>query len=93
MNKSINYIKSHNLVNRCYDMMYYFHFFKNKVYSKKEIKANLYDNLLDPEKVETMAKYFETKLKKSKKQIELKCNLHDLIANLNFLKQYLVNEL
>ena len=39
--------------------------------------------------VETLAKFFEEKKEKNKKNIELRCNLIDLITDLDFLKQYL----
>lgn len=70
-------------------MLYYFYFFKDSSLSKKEIKANLYNSLQDLENVETYAKYFENKLQKKYRNVELKCNLRELISDLNFLKQYL----
>ena len=40
--------------------------------------------------VEELAKYFEEKLRKYKKIPEIRCNLLDLISDLNYLKQYLI---
>lgn len=74
-------------------MLYYFYFFKASQLTREEFKNNLYDSLQDIEIVETYAKYFENKLKKRNKSIELKCNLKELISDLNFLKQYLEKEL
>lgn len=74
-------------------MLYYFYFFKEASLSKKELKANLYNSLQDLEVVETYAKYFDNKLRKKSRNIELKCNLKELISDLNFLKQYLEKEL
>ena len=88
-NNSINsFIKSHNLINRIYDMLYYFGVLKNQNNMKKVI---LYfkKKLEDIEYVETLAKYFEIKIKKSKNNIELRCNLIDLVYDLDYLKQYL----
>ena len=74
-------------------MLYYFYFFKESSLSKKELKANLYNSLQDLETVETYAKYFDNKLRKKYRNVELKCNLKELISDLNFLKQYLEKEL
>lgn len=90
---SKKFIKSHNLVNRCYEMLYYFYFFKDSSLTRNELKNNLFNSLQEIEMVETYAKYFENKLKKKNKNIELKCNLKELICDLNFLKQYLEKEL
>lgn len=93
MKKSKQYIKSHNLVNRCYDMLSYYNTFQNKDLSYKEIKTNIYNNLREIETVETYAKYFNLKLKSTKNKVELKYNLKDLINDLNYLKQHLEKEL
>ncbi len=82
------YIKSHNLVNRIYDMVYYFGIIKNSN-SEKAIKKFFYQKLYDIEYVESLAKYFEKKLIKNKVNIELRCNLKDLIYDLDYLKQYI----
>lgn len=87
--KSGRYIKSHNLVNRCYDMLCYFDTMDETDLSVKEIKNKIFSSLHKIETVETYAKYFDSKLKQYKKNIELRCNLCDLISDLNFLKQIL----
>lgn len=82
------YIRSHNLVNRIYDMLYYFKVFKNNQ-SEKQVKAFFNQRLEDITYVETLAKYFESKLRTHRKNHEVRCNLNDLISDLNYLKQYL----
>lgn len=82
------YIRSHNLVNRIYDMLYYFKVFKNNQ-SEKQVKAFFDQRLEDITYVETLAKYFESKLRTYRKNHEVRCNLNDLISDLNYLKQYL----
>lgn len=54
-----------------------------------EYKNLIKKQLLTSENVESLAKFFEIKLKYCKKNIELRCNLKDLIYDLNTLKQYL----
>lgn len=84
---SYSFIKSHNLVNRIYDMMYYFDCYKeeNATYVKSRIKLKLQNIYY----VETLARYFEDKKRKNRKNVELRCNLIDLINDLDYLKQYL----
>lgn len=88
MNNAISFIKSHNLVNRIYDMLCFFNVIKN-IENKKLIQKSFLQNLTNIEYVESLAKYFEKKMKGNKKNIDLKCNLKDLIYDLNYLKQYL----
>lgn len=88
-NNYINFIKSHNLVNRIYDMLFYFGTLKDEK-NEKTVKKFFVKKLDDIEYVETLAKYFERKLKQYKDKVEIKCNLLDLINDLNYLKQYLV---
>lgn len=88
-NNYINFIKSHNLVNRIYDMLFYFGTLKDEK-NEKTIKKFFVKKLDDIEYVETLAKYFERKLKQYKDKVEIKCNLLDLINDLNYLKQYLL---
>ena len=81
MNKDFyRFIKSHNLPNRIYDMLLYF----------GNIKKFFFQRLQDVEYVESLAKYFEEKLRKYKKFPDIRCNLLDLINDLNYLKQYLI---
>ncbi len=88
-NNYINFIKSHNLVNRIYDMLFYFGTLKDEK-NEKTVKKFFVKKLDDIEYVETLAKYFERKLKQYKDKVEIKCNLLDLINDLNYLKQYLL---
>lgn len=86
-----SFVKSHNLVNRIYDMLDYFHCFDHTAdveLAKKEVKRKIQSIYY----VETLAKYFEDKKNKHQKNIELRCNLVDLINDLDFLKQYLENK-
>lgn len=82
-----SFVKSHNLCNRVYDMLDFFNCFKDNdvEIAKKEIKKKMQNIYY----VETLAKFFEEKKEKNKKNIELRCNLIDLITDLDFLKQYL----
>lgn len=83
------FLRSHNLVNNIYDMIYYFEIVKED--GKEElIKKFLEQRLEDIVYVESLAKYFEKKLKKYGKIPDVRCNLLDLINDLNYLKQYLV---
>ena len=77
-NNYINFIKSHNLVNRIYDMLFYFGTLKDEK-NEKTVKKFFVKKLDDIEYVETLAKYFERKLKQYKDKVEIKCNLLDLI--------------
>ena len=87
--KIYNYIENHNLVNRIYDMLDYFSFFKYSNKNERELKHGIRINIKSIYYVETLAKYLEGKRKKNKKNIDLKCNLDELINDLNYLKQYL----
>ena len=90
MNKDFyRFIKSHNLINRIYDMILYFGTIKNEE-NEKNIKKFFFQRLQDVEYVESLAKYFEEKLRKYKKIPDIRCNLLDLINDLNYLKQYLI---
>ena len=89
MQKSVNsFITSHNLVNRIYDMVFYFGFIKDST-NEQLVKKFFKQNLHNVEYVESLAKYFEKRLNKNYKNVELRCNLKDLINDLNYLKQYL----
>ena len=83
------FIRSHNLLNRIYDMVCYFGLIKN-LDNSHNIKKCFLRNLEDIVYVETLAKFFEKKLTKNYKNVELRCNLKDLIYDLDYLKQYLV---
>ncbi len=85
---SYAFIKSHNLVNRIYDMINYLGIVKNPN-NDKNIKKFIRLKLQNIEYVESLAKYFEKKLKKNKNDVELRCNLQDLIYDLDYLKLYL----
>ncbi len=88
MNKAKEFINSHNLVNRIYDMIFYFGIIKSE---NREfyIKKFFSQRLEKVEYVESLAKYFENKIKTSQQNIELKYNLKELVYDLNYLKQYL----
>lgn len=88
MNKAKEFINSHNLVNRIYDMVFYFGVVKSE---NREfyIKKFFSQRLEKIEYVESLAKYFENKIKTSQQNIELKYNLKELVYDLNYLKQYL----
>lgn len=90
MNKDLRrFIRSHNLVNRIYDMLFYLKVLKN---SDNEIntKKFFYYRLEDVAYVESLAKFFENKLRKYRKIPDVRCNLIDLIQDLDYLKQYLI---
>ncbi len=84
------FIKSHNLVNRIYDMVFYFGLIKNPS-NENNIKKFFFQRLEDVEYVESLAKYFEKKISKNRKNYDLQCNLTDLVYDLDYLKQYLCN--
>ena len=83
------YVRSRNLINRIYDMLEYFHYFDYEFWNKEDIRNYLKENINDICFVETIIKYLEEKLHKNKKKIELRCNLSNLINDLDYLKQYL----
>lgn len=83
------YIISHNLVNRLFDMLYYFYFFKNAQSDYKSIKKSIEKSLKRIEDVESFAKFLELKLKKKNQNLEIKLNIKHLVDDLNFLKQLL----
>ena len=91
MNKKTCYsfIKSHNLVNRVYDMLNFYKLFDGKNETKEYIKDKLNTNLYDIYYVESLSKYFEDRRKITKNNITLKYNLLDLTTDLDYLKQYL----
>lgn len=82
------FVRSHNLINRIYDMLFFFKVIKDGE-SENQVKRFLKHRIEDITYVETLAKYFEEKLRRNKNKIELRCNLLDLINDLNYLKQYL----
>lgn len=90
MNKNCyNFIRGHNLVNRTYDMVVYFGLLKNPD-NEKVIKRFFKQRLIDVEYIESLTCYFEKKLRKHKNNINLRCDLIDLIYDLEYLKQYLL---
>lgn len=82
-----SYSTSHYMVNRIYDMLIYFDAFK-EVKDKINLKKIIKNNLNDIYYIEDLAKYFSDKLKNNYKNVELRCNLVDLIYDLDYLKQY-----
>lgn len=90
MNKDLRrFIRSHNLVNRIYDMLFYLKVLKNHD-NEINTKKFFYYRLEDVVYVESLAKFFESKLRKYKKIPDIRCNLIDLIQDLDYLKQYLI---
>lgn len=90
MNKDFyRFIRSHNLTNRIFDMLVFFETIKNTE-NERALKKFFFQKLQDVEYVESLAKFFEEKLRKYKKIPDIRCNLFDLINDLNYLKQYLV---
>lgn len=87
-----NFVKRKNLINRTFDMLDYFNIFDKKNLSKDKAKYFLKENINNPIFIETILKYFCDKYKNCKKKIELRCNLYDLINDLDYLKQYLEKE-
>ena len=70
-------------------MLFYLKVLKN---SDNEIntKKFFYYRLEDVAYVESLAKFFENKLRKYRKIPDVRCNLIDLIQDLDYLKQYLI---
>ena len=90
MKKGFNaFIRSHNLVDRIYDMIFYLGIVKNNK-NKEVIKRFLRQRLEDVAYVESLAQYFEKRKLKYKNNIELRYNLQELIYDLDYLKQYLL---
>ena len=87
-----SYAKSHNLVNRIYDMLNYFELFKDYKDSEKQLKKQIHNKIRSFYYIENLAKYFEDKLNKNQKNVEIRINLTDLLYDLDHLKQYLVSK-
>lgn len=83
------YVKSRNIINRVYDMLEYFNYFDCEFWNKDDVRNYLKKNINDICFVETIIKYLDDKLKKNRKKVELRCNISDLINDLDYLKQYL----
>lgn len=84
------FLKTHNLPNKILEMLIYFNIIKkNKDF--KYIKYKIKSKMKEPDFIETIAKFFERKYNKCR-SVELKCNLKNLIYELNFAKQYLEKE-
>ena len=81
------FIKIHNLPNKIYDMLIYLNLI-NDIDNTKQIKSKIKNKLYDFDFIESLAKVFEKEYKKSK-SAELKCNLKEMIDELNLSKQYL----
>ena len=88
--KHRDFIKRRKLLDRIYDMLLYLGAIKD-FNQESSFKSFFKNNLNDIEYIESLAKYFDDKLKKNIQNIELKCNLSDLITDLDYLKQYLSN--
>ena len=88
MELAYKFVKSKDLVNRIYNMVVYFEIIKD-LNHEDIIKIFLHKSLCDIVYIESLSKYFETKRLKYKSNIEVLCNLNELIDDLNSLKQYL----
>ena len=88
MELAYKFVKSKDLVNRIYNMVVYFEIIKD-LNHEDIIKIFFHNSLCDIAYIESLAKYFETKRLKYKSNIEVLCNLNELIDDLNSLKQYL----
>ncbi len=84
-----SFVVSHQLVNRVYDMLEYFNFFKSHTESELVLKKKINSKMSDIYYIENLAYYFERKLKRHYKNVEIRCNLVDLLYDLDHLKQYL----
>lgn len=84
-----SYARRKNLLNRFYNMLNYFDYFNINDLDEKDAKRLLVRKMNDIYFLETFAKFLEQELKKNKNKIELKCNIKDLIDDINYLKQYL----
>lgn len=84
-----SYIEKRNLINRIYDMLEFFNFANLKFSKDNDVKIYITNNIKDEYFVESLAKYFYVKLRKSRKKVELRSNLWQLINDLDYLKQYI----
>ena len=57
-----------------------------KRYKAFVVSHHLVERIYD---IEALATYFEKKLKKHRNNVEIRCNLVDLLYDLDHLKQYL----
>ena len=85
-----DFIRSHNLVNRLYNMSHFFNLDEDDEERMQIIKKFFKHNLGNAEYVELLAKYLDDKRLRCTKNIELYFNLKELIDDLNYLKQYLL---
>ena len=85
-----SYAKSHNLVNRIYDMLNYFELFKDHKENETKLKKQIYNKIRSIYYIENLSKYFEEKLSINRKNVEIRVNLTDLLYDLDHFKQYLV---
>lgn len=69
-------------------MLIFFGTIKNPS-DERVIKKFFKQRLEDVEYVESLAKYFEGKKRKYKNNPDVRCNLTDLVYDLDYLKQYL----
>lgn len=65
------FVRSHNLINRIYDMLIFFEVIKDSKH-EEQIKRFFMQRIEDITYVETLAKYFEEKLRKNGNQFNLK---------------------
>lgn len=69
-------------------MLVFFGTIKNPK-NEQVIKKFFNQRLEDVEYVESLAKYFDRKIRNYKNNPDVRCNLIDLVYDLDYLKQYL----
>lgn len=84
-----SFIKRKHLVERVSDMLEFFCCQKLSNLKYETLNDKIKNKLIDITFLETLIKYFEQKYKSYYKKIEIRCNLEDLIYDLNYLKQYI----
>lgn len=87
-----DFIDEENLIDRTFYILDYLNLFSGYSGSKYDLKEKIYNILLDISYVESLIKFVEKKMKNCN-NVELKCNMKELMLKLNFLKQYLEKEL
>ena len=73
-------------------MLYYFLKDKNAYSPAEELKNKIRQQIKTLDGIEYFTKYFDDKLKEHHEDIEITCNLRELITDLDYLKLYIVQE-
>lgn len=88
--KPVDFIQDCNLVNRVYYTLVDYGKYCGDIHTIDERKSNIHYILLTADNLELLAWFFEKQLKKGPAtSIERRCNLYELVTDLNYLKQYL----